>query len=47
MEGVKMDPKKLEVILTWETPQLVKDIQAFLGFCGFYQRFIKAFSQLI
>jgi hypothetical protein len=41
-----MDPKKVEAILTWETPQSVKDVQAFLGFCGFYQRFIKAFSQL-
>jgi hypothetical protein len=46
IEGVKIDPKKVKVILTWETPQLVKDVQAFLGFYGFYQRFIKAFSQL-
>jgi hypothetical protein len=45
-DGIKMDPEKVEAILNWETPQSIKDVQAFLGFCGFYRRFIKAFSQL-
>ena len=45
--GVKMDPAKIECILTWETPRSVKDIQGFLGFANFYRRFIKGFSRIV
>jgi hypothetical protein len=26
IEGVKMDPNKVKAILTWETPQSIKDV---------------------
>ena len=41
---VKMDPAKLAGITAWPTPRTVKQVQAFLGFCNFYRRFIKDFS---
>jgi len=41
-----MDPVKVQGISEWPTPQTVKDICSFLGFCNFYQAFIKNFSDI-
>ena len=43
-EGVRVDPKKIDVIKTWPVPKTIKDVRKFLGFAGFYRRFIKNFS---
>ncbi|THC87525.1 hypothetical protein EYZ11_013030 [Aspergillus tanneri] len=45
-DGISMDPEKVEAIRLWERSQSVKDVQVFLGFAGFYRRFIPGFSQL-
>ena len=45
--GICMDPSKVDAILTWESPQNIKDVQGFLGFANFYRRFIKNFSRLV
>src|SRR5271170_3366437 len=39
--GIKVDLKKVEVIQDWSPLRTVKGIQSFLGFCNFYQRFIR------
>lgn len=44
--GIRMDPKKLETIRSWETPANVKDVQSFLSFANFYRRFIARFSAI-
>lgn len=38
-----MDPKKVEVILKWERPINVTEINSFLGLVGYYRRFIEGF----
>jgi hypothetical protein len=43
---VRMDPKKVAVIRDWTIPKTKKDVQAFLGFCNFYRRFIKDFGKI-
>jgi hypothetical protein len=43
---VRMDPKKVAVIRDWSIPKTKKDVQAFLGFCNFYRRFIKDFGKI-
>ena len=43
--GVKTDPVKTQAIWEWMTPKSKKEIQCFLGFCNFYQRFIEGFSR--
>ena len=42
--GIEKQPKKIEAITNWPTPKCVKYIRAFLGICGFCQRFIKNFA---
>jgi len=41
---VSMDPVKVMEVREWPTPENKIDIQAFLGFMNFYQRFIRDFS---
>ena len=43
---VSMDPKKVEVVMSWERPKLVFEICSFLGLSGYYRRFIEDFSRL-
>ena len=38
------DPTKLKKILEWLLPKKLKDIYQFLGFCGFYRKFIQEYS---
>ena len=43
---VTMDPVKVSGVADWKTPKNVRDIRKFLGFCNFYRRFIRGFSQV-
>ncbi|XP_060788681.1 uncharacterized protein LOC132893504 [Neoarius graeffei] len=43
-EGMSMDQVKVLAITSWPTPMSVKELQCFLGFTNFYQRFIQGFS---
>src|SRR5882724_1322440 len=46
-DKIQMDPAKLSVVLDWPTPKCVKDVQSFLGFGNFYQRFIQGFANIM
>ena len=46
-EGLGMDLEKVKVIQEWLEPCNVKDIQSFLGFANFYQRFILWYSDIV
>ncbi|XP_056406861.1 uncharacterized protein LOC130298007 [Hyla sarda] len=45
-EGVQPDPEKVRVVKDWPTPRTVRDIKSFLGFAGYYRRFIPHFAQI-
>ena len=47
VNGIRMDPEKIQAIIEWRTPTCLKDTQAFIGFCNFYRRFIKNFSRIL
>lgn len=44
--GVAMDDRKVKAVTEWPEPKTVKELQRFLGFTNFYQRFIKNFSMV-
>ena len=44
--GVSMDPEKVKAVMSWERPKSVFEIRSFLGFVGYYKRFIEDFSRL-
>jgi len=44
--GIKMEKKKIDGVLSWPEPKNVKDIKKFLGLTNYYRRFIKNFAQV-
>ena len=44
--GISTDPDKVSAVQNWRTPTSTKDVQQFLGFVGFYRRYIKNFSSI-
>ncbi len=45
-EGIKPDPGKVQTIHDWPAPKTVKQVQSFLGFANFYQRFVPRYSKI-
>lgn len=45
-DGIATDPSKIEAVVSWPRPQTVTALRSFLGFCGYYRRFVKDFSKL-
>ena len=45
-EQVKIEQKKIKAVKEWKTPTKVKDVESFLGFANFYQKFIQNFSHM-
>ena len=48
LEGgtIQMDPSKIKGIADWPPLKTVKDVQAFLGFTGFYRYFVPNYSNI-
>ncbi|KAK3541755.1 hypothetical protein QTP86_002924, partial [Hemibagrus guttatus] len=44
--GVEMDTSKVWAVSDWPTPATIKELQRFLGFANFYQRFIQSYSSV-
>jgi hypothetical protein len=45
-DSIRVDPEKVAVVSCWKEPRTVKGIQAFLGFCNFYRRFITNYRRV-
>ena len=44
-EGIRVDPKNIEVIIEWKPPRNVTEVRSFLGLASYYRRFVKVFSK--
>lgn len=45
--GVATDPEKVSAVTHWKKPTDLKSLRSFLGFCGYYRRFIKNYSAVV
>ena len=43
-EGVEANEDMVAAIRDWPTPECKRDVQAFLGTCGYYRKFIPRYS---
>ena len=45
--GVETDPDKISALTEWPIPDNVKALMSFLGFTGYYRRFIKDYAKIV
>ncbi|MCG8031861.1 MAG: hypothetical protein JAZ03_06765, partial [Candidatus Thiodiazotropha taylori] len=45
-DGIHTDPSKIEAVKNWPVPKTTKDVRKFLGFTGYYRRFIKGYAAI-
>ncbi|KAI4871331.1 hypothetical protein NFI96_009730, partial [Prochilodus magdalenae] len=45
-DGIATDPSKIEAVSAWPKPQTLSELRSFLGFCGYYRRFVKDYSRI-
>jgi hypothetical protein len=46
VEGIAVDPIKIQEVLDWKSPRSVMQIRSFLRLAGYYHRFIPNFSKI-
>ena len=46
VDGIKMDPARIQTLAEWPVPKTFRDVQVFLGFANFYRRFIYRYSKI-
>lgn len=44
--GVHVDQSKIQAILDWLIPNNVKQLCGFLGFTGYYRKFVKGYAEV-
>jgi hypothetical protein len=45
-DGIEIAQDKVQYIRDWERPRSLRDVQSFISFANFYQRFIEGFSKI-
>uniref|UniRef100_A0A3B3I4L9 Gypsy retrotransposon integrase-like protein 1 n=1 Tax=Oryzias latipes TaxID=8090 RepID=A0A3B3I4L9_ORYLA len=45
--GVETDPEKVSTLKSWPVPRNLKELRSFLGFAGYYRRFIKSYATIV
>ena len=45
-DGLQCDPRKIADVKGWPVPDCLKSVRQFLGFVGYYRRFIPNFADL-
>jgi transposase InsO family protein len=45
-DGLKVDPGKVDAVKVWPVPTNISEVRSFLGFVGFYRKFIQNHSKV-
>jgi hypothetical protein len=45
-EGIRPDPKKVEVVQNWPVPKNVHEVRSFLGLANYFCKFISHYSEV-
>ena len=43
VEGISVDPQKIEAMVNWKPPQNVLEVRSFLGLAGYYRKFVEGY----
>ena len=46
VEGVSVDPQKIEAVVNWKPPKNVSEVRSFLGLAGYYRKCVEGFSKI-
>jgi len=46
-DGIATDPDKINAIRTWPTPTKMEELRTFLGFAGYYRKFVSDYAKLV
>ena len=46
-KGVSTDPEKIEQVREWPTPTTHKELRSFLGFTGYYRRYVNGYAKIV
>jgi transposase InsO family protein len=46
-DGISADPDKIAAVKSWPIPKTIKEVRQFLGFTGYYRRFIKGYAAVV
>ena len=46
-QGIQTDPDKIAALKQWPTPSNLKELRSFLGFAGYYRRFVCNYSKIL
>ena len=45
--GIATDPEKISALKQWPRPRNIKDLRKFLGFAGYYRRYIRDYAKIV
>ena len=46
-DGLRTDPKKIDVIQKWPVPSTTKELHTFISLCGYYRKFMDGFAKIV
>lgn len=46
-QGIQPDPDKVAAVREWPRPQTAKELRSFLGFTGYYRRFVRDYAKIV
>ena len=46
-QGFQTDPEKISALKEWPVPSNIKELRSFLGFAGYYRKFVREYAKLV